>query len=224
MSNDNDDGNGPKNYKVGKGKPPLHTRFQKGISGNKDGGRKRRLTLAELVRKVLYDRFCTITIDGEKKVVPLGEAILIRVASDAAAGKAPAASQIIHLLEKFGPASAAERIDSLSRHDEEVLAGLAARQNLPLTACREHRIVVGANGVVEEASEGIDETDLAHLEHLIEEARTGDGCLDEVLKALEALACIDTPAPEPNSGAATFTETVTAILYKGDGAIEFRKL
>lgn len=42
-------------YKVGPGKPPLHTRFQKGQSGNRRGGRAKNLPspLVEALREAV---------------------------------------------------------------------------------------------------------------------------------------------------------------------------
>lgn len=41
----------PRDYEVGKGKPPKHTQFVKGQSGNPHGRRRKTPTLADLVEK-----------------------------------------------------------------------------------------------------------------------------------------------------------------------------
>ena len=52
------------NYNVGPGRPPLHTRFKKGRSGNPGGKRKQNMPalLADTLDEPIF-----ITIDGERR-------------------------------------------------------------------------------------------------------------------------------------------------------------
>ena len=43
-------------YAVGKGRPPQHTRFRKGQSGNPTGRRKGSLNMATLLERALNER------------------------------------------------------------------------------------------------------------------------------------------------------------------------
>jgi Family of unknown function (DUF5681) len=54
----------PPDYKVGYGKPPLHTRFKKGERRNSRGRPKRKKSLTEIFKKVI----------NEKVTVPVGAA------------------------------------------------------------------------------------------------------------------------------------------------------
>lgn len=68
-------------YAVGYGKPPAHTRFAKGRSGN-PSGRPRGTSLAALLRTAL-DEPMTIEIGGRRRRVSKGEAILARLVEGA---------------------------------------------------------------------------------------------------------------------------------------------
>jgi hypothetical protein len=65
MADDQDD------YKVGPGRPPLHTRFRKGQSGNPGGRSKKKLhaLLADAPNEPPF-----VTIDGERRKITKREA------------------------------------------------------------------------------------------------------------------------------------------------------
>ena len=58
-------------YKVGPGRPPLHTRFRKGQSGNPGGRSKKKLhaLLADALNEPAF-----VTIDGERRKITKREA------------------------------------------------------------------------------------------------------------------------------------------------------
>jgi hypothetical protein len=56
---------GQADYKIGKGRPPSHTRWNKGTSGNPGGKKKGTLNLETTFREALL-RQVTVTMDGEK--------------------------------------------------------------------------------------------------------------------------------------------------------------
>jgi Family of unknown function (DUF5681) len=60
-------------YKVGPGRPPLHTRFTKGRSGNPGGRRKQNMPslLADALSETVW-----VTIDGERRRVTKREAVV----------------------------------------------------------------------------------------------------------------------------------------------------
>ena len=61
------------NYNVGPGRPPLHTRFKKGRSGNPGGKRKQNMPalLADTLDEPIF-----ITIDGERRQLTKREAVI----------------------------------------------------------------------------------------------------------------------------------------------------
>jgi hypothetical protein len=64
---------GERDYKVGPGRPPLHTRFKKGQSGNPGGRRKKDLPalLADALNETIF-----VTIDGERRKITKREAVV----------------------------------------------------------------------------------------------------------------------------------------------------
>jgi hypothetical protein len=111
-------------YKVGYKKPPLHTQFLPGQSGN-PGGRPRRLPtlrsdveeeLAEEIELCLGDQ--TVTVTKQKAVVKI-------LVSKAVAGNLRATSSLISLIEATGN----EEIGSNSTlQDQELLDAFVERE------------------------------------------------------------------------------------------------
>src|ERR1700682_1828124 len=66
------------NYTVGRGKPPIETRFKKGKSGNPSGRPRRVPTLLDTVAKILA-RTQTVNIHGENKSISMEELFLTSV-------------------------------------------------------------------------------------------------------------------------------------------------
>ena len=120
-------------YEVGYGRPPHHTRFQKGSSGNTKGkhkGQKNLKTelLEELKTKVLV-------IDGGHKQLLSKQTIIVkRLVSDAAKGDPRSRAQLLHLLEDIekiqdpsqsnDPIGAAKDAEILARYKMNLLSTL----------------------------------------------------------------------------------------------------
>ncbi len=60
-----------KPYAVGYGKPPIHTRFQRGESGNPRGKKKGQTGLKAVVEKVFQEKVSIRTARGIRKVTKL---------------------------------------------------------------------------------------------------------------------------------------------------------
>lgn len=87
-------------YEVGYGKPPQHTRFQKGKSGNPRGRPKKSIeTELEANFRRMFDEPCgKVVINGEKKTISGEEAMYRGQLAAALKGNIPAAKA---LLKKF---------------------------------------------------------------------------------------------------------------------------
>lgn len=76
---------GNDDYAVGFGKPPTHSRFQKGQSGNPKGRRKGSKNLSTLMERALNERV-TIKENGSQKIITKREAFLKQLVNKAASG------------------------------------------------------------------------------------------------------------------------------------------
>ena len=65
----------PPDYKVGYGKPPLHTRFKKGERRNSRGRPKRKKSLTEIFKKVI-DEKVTVPVGDATERITRGQAVL----------------------------------------------------------------------------------------------------------------------------------------------------
>jgi hypothetical protein len=87
-------------YEVGYGKPPVHTRFQKGRSGNPLGRSARQLTHDELMANELRKKI-TITENGESRRITKQEAIVKRCVQKAIQGDLSAHKQVRESLSRL---------------------------------------------------------------------------------------------------------------------------
>src|SRR5271170_5485232 len=71
--------------RVGYRRPPKHSRFQPGQSGNPRGRPPGVKSLSDIVRKIVGQKV-TVTENGRARRVPRLEAILLRAASEASRG------------------------------------------------------------------------------------------------------------------------------------------
>jgi hypothetical protein len=86
-------------YEVGYRKPPRHTQFQKGQSGN-PGGRPRRLPAERLEELALYEAYRTTIVmeDGHAVPMPAIQAVLRSQLQSAASGNVRAQRDILAMI------------------------------------------------------------------------------------------------------------------------------
>jgi hypothetical protein len=89
-------------YDVGYGKPPLHTRFRKGQSGNPAGRPRRRTDLASLLTRAL-DR--PTEAEG-RNAGTQREAIIAALVEKSASGDLRATKLVLDLMRQVAPAAA----------------------------------------------------------------------------------------------------------------------
>jgi hypothetical protein len=108
------DGDKPRPYEVGYGKPPVHARFRKGISGNPSGGSRvqRARTLA------LKEAFRMVTVrEGDKVMsLPAIQAVMRSQVALAVKGNGPAQRAMIAAIHGLEQELAAE---ATAREKEE---------------------------------------------------------------------------------------------------------
>jgi hypothetical protein len=127
MAEDDGEGGGPNDYEVGYGKPPKHSQFVKGKSGNPKGPRKGsralKTDLDEALRATL-----TINVGGKKRRGTTQALSMYALAIKAATGDLRASKLLADLvMAVFGPGDRGGTEAKLSKHDEELLDRLLER-------------------------------------------------------------------------------------------------
>lgn len=114
-------------YGTGFGRPPEDKRFKKGQSGNPSGRPKGARSMRTLLLELL-DQQVTITIAGVARQVPLKEAVLTRLASQALTGKTPDAALFVNLVKSTLPEQFAEEVnDELTAEEAQLLEAIATK-------------------------------------------------------------------------------------------------
>jgi hypothetical protein len=114
-------------YNVGYGKPPQHTRWQKGQSGNPRGRPKASRGLKTDLHAELVSRM-TIQISGKPITATKQQLMLKTLTARAAAGDVRAIQTLIGLvMQVFGPEDRGGDQKRLSAQDQQILVELLAR-------------------------------------------------------------------------------------------------
>ena len=119
---------GESDYKVGPGKPPLHTRFKKGQSGNPRGRSPKNLAtlLADALNEKVY-----VTIDGRRRRITKREAIVTQMVNKSTSADLRATKMLIDMMkdveQKAGVASPPPAPPPFTEADEEVVEQLVER-------------------------------------------------------------------------------------------------
>jgi hypothetical protein len=120
-------------YEVGYRRPPVHTRFKPGRSGNPVGGRKPRLTPQEVLMKEAV-RLVTVKTGDTVETITKHEAIIRRLLQMAMVGDIAAARLVLLGLSQSAPSPGegmvADETDNLSltvTPDDDTLRRMLAR-------------------------------------------------------------------------------------------------
>ena len=117
-------------YAVGYGKPPIHTRFQRGESGNPRGKKKGQTGLKAVVEKVFQEKVSIRTARGIRKVTKL-DALVQKLMNDALTGDARAVMHIVRLAKEAGLTQEAAAIEAASQDLTEEDRRIMARYMRP---------------------------------------------------------------------------------------------
>lgn len=88
-------------YEVGYGKPPKHSQFQKGKSGN-PGGRPKGSKSASTLTKEMFLKLVTVTVNGKPTKMPVIAALIARMLSAAMNGDLKATKLALDMYAKYG--------------------------------------------------------------------------------------------------------------------------
>ncbi|AUW58950.1 hypothetical protein C1T17_13470 [Sphingobium sp. SCG-1] len=119
-------------YEIGYGKPPVHSRFAKGQSGNPNGRAKRIKTLNVIVREQMTQAV-TIRSGGRDKKVSRAEALVMKAMEAASKGDLRA---IEKLLVRFA-AAMPDKVDELDEAIRAEAEPLTATDAATLDALRQ---------------------------------------------------------------------------------------
>ena len=114
-------------YTVGRGKPPLHTRFKKGQSGNPRGPRPKNLP-ALLVAAL--NEPVVVSANGESRQITKREAVIAQLVDKSTGADLRATKMLIDMLkdvEKKAGARPSPEPAPFTAADEEVMATFIAR-------------------------------------------------------------------------------------------------
>lgn len=110
-------------YKIGFCKPPVHTRFKPGQSGNPKGRPRGIMDTHRLIDAILSKKVSAI-IDGVPIKITKKQAMLLRLANNAASGDINSLRLLMPQLLQIDAkkeASARAKADAISRTDREIL-------------------------------------------------------------------------------------------------------
>jgi hypothetical protein len=117
-----------RDYEVGRGKPPVHSRFKKGQSGNPRGPRPK--SLPALLVDALNETVVA-TIDGERREITKREAVVTQLVNKSTCADLRATKMLIDMLkdaEKKAGAAAPPEPAPFAAADEEVMATFNTRR------------------------------------------------------------------------------------------------
>lgn len=124
MSRDHDEEPG---YEVGYGKPPRHTRFRPGQSGNPRGRPKDAKNLSTLVHEALNEPV-VVAENGRRRKVSKRRAIIKQLINRSAQGDLKAMQMLLSTMHEIERRNEAEpAVTTFAAADEKVLEQLTAR-------------------------------------------------------------------------------------------------
>lgn len=113
-------------YEVGFKKPPKHTQFKRGQSGNPKGRPKGSRNFSSDVKHTLKEPV-RLNKDGKRKTVSTQHAALLRLREKALSGDARALDRLLNLAGIYNDEDMAEAAAGLAPADAEVLEGFKER-------------------------------------------------------------------------------------------------
>ncbi len=120
--------------KVGRGNPPTHTQFQKGVSGNKKGRPKGSKNLSTLLMEAARDQV-TATIDGKRRKISKLQATAMQLATKAAGGDQASIAKFLDWIDEIEKRAATAKPPEFpfSEADLQVLRTVYQRMKLCLS-------------------------------------------------------------------------------------------
>ena len=115
----------PRDYVVGYGKPPVHSRFQKGRSGNPKGRPRGRRNMSTLLSAAL-NGWVTVVENGRRKEITKREAIVTQLVNKSAAADLKATQIVLAMLRESQDDGSADPA-VFAEADHEIIRRIQAR-------------------------------------------------------------------------------------------------
>ena len=118
-------------YRVGYRRPPQHTRFKRGQSGNPRGRHKGTRSLSSLLEKMFFERV-TIREGDRARCLPIIEVVLRNILARASKGDPRATGALLHLMKFLSEDEPPKNEDSILLQPEyrRILADYLADSQL----------------------------------------------------------------------------------------------
>lgn len=113
-------------YEIGHGRPPRHSQFQPGKSGNPAGRPPGRKNLATIARNALHEEI-VVTENGKSRKVTKAQAAIMQMVNGAVKGNLRAAKETIQLVRYVDQCDEVGVAPDESENDAAVLASLKRR-------------------------------------------------------------------------------------------------
>jgi hypothetical protein len=117
----------PSDYPVGYGRPPEHSRFRKGRSGNPKGRPRGSKNVTALLEDAL-DEVVVVTERGRRRPITKRQAMLMQIVNKAASGDIRSQKLVLDYLQKDASAkpseNSAEATAALSENERDVFEEL----------------------------------------------------------------------------------------------------
>ena len=120
MSDDQNGEGSNKGDKVGYGRPPKHTRFKPGQSGNPKGKAKGLRNVATDVQQAL-NAVVRVNADGKPRKMSAQKAVVLRTVEKALKGDSRAAAQVLELMQRYNNDAPPARKAATSADDQALL-------------------------------------------------------------------------------------------------------
>jgi Family of unknown function (DUF5681) len=109
-------------YKVGKGRPPLHTRWKPGQSGNPKGRPKGSRPVGAILQEIIQQKV-PVTENGKARRIPALEVMLRRLANDAMRSDQKAIKFLLTLVDRYAESPETTlQFREILAEDEAILA------------------------------------------------------------------------------------------------------
>ena len=119
-------------YKVGYGRPPKHTQFKKGRSGNPNGRPRRQCNVRTVVKEALGQKII-IREGGETRTMTKFDGIVLTTVNEALKGNHKAQNYLLTLMRSTGMIAEEEQANDnepLTAFDQELIADFI-KHNVP---------------------------------------------------------------------------------------------